>query len=118
LLRKRQQPVMQLLQEIFGLILQFSKHSRQRALGIKRKLGADDEVRAMYRGFRKKVGVFISVCRGLSDKKGYGVVRPLDGRKLSGESLFDPSDLAEENTIGHLLARLEMSNYYSKTLDA
>jgi hypothetical protein len=118
LLRKRQQPVMQLLQEIFGLILQFSKHSRQRALGIKRKVGADDEVRAMYRGFRKKVEVFISVCRGLSDKKEYGVRLPLDGRKLGGESLFDPSDLAEENTIGHLLARLEMSNYYSKTVDA
>jgi hypothetical protein len=30
--------------------------------------------------------------------------------------LFDGEDLREENTIGHLLARLEMSNYYDKNL--
>lgn len=117
LLRKRQQPVMQLLEDIFGLILQFSKHSRQRALGIERKAGADDEVRQMYRTFRKKVSVFITVCRGLNEKKGYGEKRSMDGKMLGGEGLFDPSDLAEENTIGHLLARLEMSNYYSRPVD-
>jgi hypothetical protein len=108
---------MQLLQEIFGLILRFSKHSRQRALGIKRTVGADDEVRVMYRAFRKKVGIFIKVCRGLNEKRGYGEKRPMDGRKLGEEGLFDTGDLAEENTIGHLLARLEMSNYYSRTVD-
>lgn len=117
LLRKRQHPVMQLLQEIFGLILRFSKHSRQRALGIKRTVGADDEVRVMYRAFRKKVGIFVKVCRGLNEKRGYGEKRPMDGRKLGEEGLFDTRDLAEENTIGHLLARLEMSNYYSRTVD-
>ena len=113
LLRKRQRPVMQLLEEIFGLVLQFSKHSRQRALGVKRKVGADDEVREMYLRFRKKVGVFITVCRGLSEKKGYGE-RRVERREEGG--LFDGEDLREENTIGHLLARLEMSNYYDKNL--
>jgi hypothetical protein len=113
LLRKRQRPVMQLLEEIFGLVLQFSKHSRERALGVKRKVGADDEVREMYLRFRKKVGVFITVCRGLSEKKGYGE-RRVERREEGG--LFDGEDLREENTIGHLLARLEMSNYYDKNL--
>ncbi|KAF4626823.1 hypothetical protein G7Y89_g11334 [Cudoniella acicularis] len=60
-LRKRQQPVLKLLEEIFTLILHFSKHSRQRALGEKRKFGTDDEVKEMYFKFRKKVGVFITV---------------------------------------------------------
>jgi hypothetical protein len=117
LLRKRQQPVMQLLEEIFALILQFSKHSRQRALGVTRKVGADDEVREMYTRFRKKVGVFITVCRGLSEKKGYGemVRQTRDGK---GAGLFDGDDLREENTIAHLLARLEMSGYYSKSVRA
>ena len=117
LLRKRQQPVMQLLEEIFTLILQFSKHSRQRALGIKKKFGADDEVRDMYLRFRKKVGVFITVCRGLSEKKGYSEKRTRDNRKSEQGGLFDGYDLAEENTISQLLARLEMSNYYSRAVD-
>jgi hypothetical protein len=114
LLRKRQQPVLKLLEEIFALILKFSKHSRQRALGIKRKVGPDGEVREMYLRFRKKVGVFITVCRGLSETKGYGEKRTLDTRTSDQEGLFDGDDLAEENTIAHLLARLEMSNYYSR----
>jgi len=113
LLRKRQQPILKLLEEIFALILQFSKHSRQRALGLKRKVGTDDEVREMYLKFKKKVGVFITVCRGLSEKKGYGAKRAFD-TEMSGQGLFDGDDLVEENTIAHLLARLEMSNYYSK----
>ncbi|KAE8452614.1 hypothetical protein EG329_013873 [Mollisiaceae sp. DMI_Dod_QoI] len=116
LLRKRQQPVMKLLEEIFALILQFSKHSRERALGVKRKVGADDEVREMYLKFRKKVGVFITVCRGLSEKKGYGEKKRMDSRTPEG-GLFDGDDLAEENTIVQLLARLEMSNYYSKSVN-
>lgn len=117
LLRKRQQPVMQLLEEIFTVILQFSKHSRQRALGMKRKVGADIEVREMYLRFRKKVGVFITVCRGLGEKKGYGEKRALDNRLSEQGGLFDGDDLADENTIVQLLARLEMSNYYSRAVD-
>ncbi|TVY37272.1 Gamma-tubulin complex component [Lachnellula occidentalis] len=114
LLRKRQQPVMKLLEEIFTLILQFAKHSRERALGLKRKVGADEEVRELYLKYRKKVGVFITVCRGLSEKKGYGEKRAMGG-KAAG--LFDGEDLTEENTVAQLLARLEMSNYYSRSVD-
>jgi hypothetical protein len=106
---------LKLLEEIFALILQFSKHSSERALGIKRKVGGDDEVRDMYLKFRKKVGVFITVCRGLSEKKGYEL-RKLDTRISGREGLFDGDDLAEENTVVQLLARLEMSNYYSKAV--
>jgi hypothetical protein len=117
LLRKRQQLVMQLLEEIFTSILQFSKHSRQRALGMKRKVGADDEVREMYLRFRKKVGIFITVCRGLSEKKGYGERRVMDNRLSEQGGLFEGDELAEENTVAQLLARLEMSNYYSRAVD-
>ncbi|KAH7313144.1 Spc98 family-domain-containing protein [Rhexocercosporidium sp. MPI-PUGE-AT-0058] len=116
LLRKRQQPVMNLLEEIFTLILQFSKHSRERALGLQQG-GANDELKAMYLQFRKKVGVFITVCRGLSEKKGYGERKMADSRTAGQEGLFDGDDLAEENTIVQLLTKLEMSNYYSRSVD-
>ena len=117
LLRKRQQPVMQLLEEIFTLILQFSKLSRQRALGMKRKVGTDGEVRDMYLTFRKKVGVFITVCKGLSEKKGYGEKGASNNRLSEQGGIFHGEDLTEENTIVQLLARLEMSNYYSKPVE-
>ncbi|KAM3077232.1 hypothetical protein ACMFMG_003304 [Clarireedia jacksonii] len=103
LLRKRQKPVMKLLEEIFGLILQFSKVSG----------AGGDEIKDIYAKFRKKVGVFITVCRGLSEKKGYGEREP-GGRMIGAGGLFDGGDLVEENTIGQLVLRLEMSGYYIK----
>jgi len=117
LLRKRQQPVMKLLEEIFSLVLEFAKHSRERAEGVKRKVGMDAEVRDMYVQFRKKVGVFITVCRGLSERRGYGEGK--DGKvKIEGRGgLFSGEDLVEDNTVAQLLARLEISNYYSRTVD-
>ncbi len=115
-LRKRQAPVLYLLEEIFTLILKFAKHSRKKALGLKSQLSEDDEVKELYLRFRKKVGVFITVCRGLSEKKGYGEKKVLDNRMSDQENLFDGDDLAEENTVSQLLLRLEMSNYYSTSV--
>ncbi|KAL2061922.1 hypothetical protein VTL71DRAFT_7300 [Oculimacula yallundae] len=116
LLRKRQQPVMNLLEEIFTLILQFSKHSRERALQPQQE-SANADFKSLYLRFRKKVGVFITVCRGLSEKKGYGERKMADSRSAEQEGLFDGNDLAEENTIVQLLTKLEMSNYYSRSVD-
>ena len=106
---------MNLLEEIFTLILQFSKHSRERAIGLQ-KDSANDDLKTLYLRFRKKVGVFITVCRGLSEKKGYGERKMVDSRMTAEEGLFDGDDLAEENTIVQLLTKLEMSNYYSKSV--
>jgi hypothetical protein len=117
LLRKRQQPVMKLLEDIFTLILHFAKHSRSRALGVTRRIGPDQEVKEMYLKFRKKVEVFITVCRGLSEKKGYGEKRVAGIKGMPSGGLFDSEELAEENTIVQLLARLEMSNYYSRPVN-
>lgn len=117
LLRKRQQPVMKLLEEIFTLILHFARHSRSRALGVTRRVGPDQDVREMYLKYRRKVDVFITVCRGLSEKKGYGEKRVAEPNIVPGSGLFDSDELAEENTIVQLLARLEMSNYYSQPVN-
>lgn len=82
---------------------------------MKRKVGADDEVREMYIKYRKKVAIFITVCRGLSEKKSYGMRKTMDGKAAGQGGLFDGEQLAEQNTVAQLLARLEMSDYYTRT---
>jgi len=117
LLRKRQQPVMHLLEEIFTLILRFSRLFKESSSRALEATNTDSEIEEIYKKFAKKVGVFITVCRGLSEKKGYGDKKNMDGEASHG-GLFGGDDLADENTIAHLLSRLEMSNYYSKSAKA
>ncbi|KAH0534033.1 hypothetical protein FGG08_007368 [Glutinoglossum americanum] len=117
LLRKRQEPVMKLLEDIFAIILAFAQYSRSRALGLHRRPSGDGkEMRELYLRFRKRVSVFVSVCRGLSEKRGYGHKTSEDGGATATEELFGSDSLKEEggNTIGQLLLKLEMSGYYSE----
>ncbi|KAI9766123.1 MAG: hypothetical protein M1835_007240 [Candelina submexicana] len=111
-LRKRQQPVMALLEEIFTIILGFARYSRNRATGLQRRQGDSEEVRHMHTKFRKRLGVFISVCRGLSEKRGYG---ERSVRSMESDGRFESDELADGgNTIGQLLLKLEMTLYYSE----
>ena len=112
LLRKRQAQVMGLLEEIFTTVLTFARFSRSPAVGKQRDPAGDAEVRELYARFRKKVGVFISVCRGLSERRGVGGVRSVER-----EGLFGKEDRSEDgvNTVGMLLLRLEMSGYYEQS---
>lgn len=100
LLKKRQQPVLNLLEEIFTIILRFAKQCRLRAHGTQ---GPEQEIQELYKAFRGKVEVFISVCRGMTEKSGYG---PKPNGEVGGR--------AEENSIVMLLLLLDMSNYYMK----
>ncbi|EHL02753.1 putative Gamma-tubulin complex component 6 [Glarea lozoyensis 74030] len=115
LLRKRQQPVMKLLEEIFTLILQFSERSRQ--LGLEVGGAPDKQVGELYAKFQRKVGVFITVCKSLSEKAGYGEKTLAGKHTPTTLGLFNLDDLAEENTICQLLLRLEMNHYYGKTVN-
>ncbi|KAI0387484.1 Spc97/Spc98 family protein [Hypomontagnella monticulosa] len=110
LLRKRQQPVMKLLEDIFTLILKFSETARREALGNRGGEAQGSSFKSLYGAFKKKVDVFITVCRGLIEKEGQAWkpsrndVTADDGRR--GESVKG------ENTIDKLLIKLEMSGYY------
>lgn len=95
LLRKRQQPVLGLLEEIFSLILRFAKIARLRAEGVQDS--GPHETGSLYKAFRAKVEIFITVVRGMTEKAGYGQKR--EGR-------------ASENSLVMLLLLLDMSNYY------
>ncbi|KAI0908182.1 Spc97/Spc98 family protein [Ustulina deusta] len=111
LLRKRQQPVLALLEDIFRLTLSFS---RQVQLEVSGKVEGDASkaiIEELHQTFRKKVEVFVTVCHGISERggtTGRGTRRDLmvdDERR--GDSLND------ENTIDRLLVNLDMLGYYS-----
>lgn len=101
LLRRRQKQVMTLLEEIFDAILEFSKSQTDaqdlKASANDAQTARDRGFKDLYTRFKGKIRVFLSVCRGLTGKRGYG-----KGRGTS-----------EENTIDRLLVSLEMSGYYS-----
>ena len=112
LLRKRQQPVLKLLEEMFNLILRFAKYSRQRALGLQDVQVDTDTVYGLYMSFRKKLGVFLTVCKGMGEKKGYADKKSTDLSMNRG--IFSSDEVVEENIIVQLVLRLEMSDYYSE----
>ncbi|KAK3491688.1 Spc98 family-domain-containing protein [Neurospora crassa] len=130
-LRKRQTPVLQLLEEIFTIILRFARLMRslnnnqnKKPPAFNRKGKSKDEAYAnnnnnnnnndtpesLYAMFRKKVEVFLTVCKGLGEKAaasknkgfgyGYGYGQE-NGMGKAGESLAEMVPLA-----------LDMMGYY------
>ncbi|EFX05478.1 gamma-tubulin complex component [Grosmannia clavigera kw1407] len=71
-LRKRQQPLLELLETIFGLILDFAKLSRSRASD---QTGLQQQTVRLHADFRKKLAVFLTVCRGLGEKQADSAAR-------------------------------------------
>ena len=101
LLRQRQEVIMKHLEEIFETVLNYAalvgtldslddggSHVAEQGLSI-------------YQKWKKKVKVFVGVCRGLSERKA------MAGSRRSGE-------VVGENSIERLLLKLEMSSYYSQ----
>lgn len=106
ILRKRQAQVMKLLEEIFSLILVFARHARTEATRDMGHSGFKVDLRETYEKFKKKVRIFISVCRGLNERRGEGGTKSHD----AGEALSEDGG----NTIGQLLLDFEMSGFYAK----
>jgi hypothetical protein len=85
-----------LVDEIFEFVLAFAKLQRG---GGKHGTGDDGEnatVEELYAKLKGKIRVFLSVCRGLTGKKGYG-------RKGT----------TEENSIERLVLAMEMNGYFA-----
>lgn len=114
LLRQRQAQVMKLLEEIFSSILLFARHSRSEAAVTKAE--NDGKIENLHEKFRKKVKVFVSVCRGLSERRGPGGTWSGYDDHYDHGGTFDKEDMGEDrgNTLGQLLLKLEMSGYYAK----
>jgi hypothetical protein len=124
LLRKRQEKVTTLLEEIFTSILAFARYSRSRAVGLDLEAGEEQGMQDAYHHFRRKVGLFVTVCRDLSERRGYGEktknknmssFSPAGGLGLAGDDLFGKHELDEDggNTIVQLLVKLDMNGFYA-----
>jgi hypothetical protein len=103
MLRKRQLPVRKLLQDIFDVILLFAKNL-DRGKATAAGDGSQD-VTTSYAMFRKKMDVFITVCRALTEK-GFAAGNGRDGGPRGG-------DRSGEVIIERLLLSLDMNGYYA-----
>lgn len=91
LLRRRQRKIIALVDEIFELVLVFAKMQS-------RPEDVEDSVGELYSKLKGKIRVFLSVCRELTGKKGYGKGR----------------GTAEENSIERLVVGMEMNGYFTQ----
>ncbi|KAG6013010.1 hypothetical protein E4U43_007525 [Claviceps pusilla] len=117
-LRKRQQPLLKLLEEIFTIILAYARQSRLQALGRTDGEGADhqSDPAKPYAELRKKLQVFITVCRGLSEKTragGGGSGRYMN-MKPAGGGMVEESGVGDDSLIAQLLTKLDLGGYYCR----
>lgn len=122
LLRKRQQPLLLLLQGIFELITEFAKSAQGLARDTSTAGDVEErqEVRRLHRettkrlyaSFRKKVAAFIAVCRGLSEKEADSVARK-DYQQQ--QQYQDGSRAGEGNSLSRLLLMLDFNGSYTST---
>lgn len=111
LLRKRQAPVLKLLEDIFSVVLRFARQLRLRArtrvgrAGEKYKGEQTETPEKLYGNFRKKVELFLTVCRGLGEKTG-----PSSKNAPSNAS----GQRAGESSIEQLLLMLDMMEFYDR----
>ncbi|MDI1485347.1 MAG: hypothetical protein OHK93_000484 [Ramalina farinacea] len=110
LLRKRQSEVLQLLEDIWGIILQFSGSIRK-SEGRNGKTERTDRPNPtdLYQSFQKKAKVFVAVCRGLSQRK-----TPKDITDTREFQTLGSAGEPENGLISQLLLRFEMNGFYAK----
>lgn len=107
-LRRRQQPVLKLLEDIFITVLTYAKHARLQALG---SVVEGEHTKAystkLYRDFKKKVQVFVTVCKTLTEKT-------KSGNKSKDGGIHSNEGLGEDSMVSQLLLKLDINQYYTK----
>ena len=104
-LRKRQQPVLKLLEQVFTIILEYAKATRLRNPEVD---GSGEEFSTqLYTRLKKKVQVFLTVCRGLTEKSRMG-------NKTDENKGLGVDGIGDESMISQLLLKLDMNEYYAK----
>ncbi|KAK4246376.1 Spc98 family-domain-containing protein [Corynascus novoguineensis] len=114
LLRKRQAPVMGLLEETFGIVLKFARvTTKTMEVGVHHgKEGGEggETVKELYRLFRKKVEVFITVLKGLGEKMAVSSSSAVAAGTNGGRGLGKGDGACVEQ----LLLRLDMAGFYGR----
>lgn len=109
-LRKRQQPVLNLLEEIFSAVLEYAKFSRTKAIGKNQAPDFDEkqEMHRLYKKFKTKVQIFITVCRALTEKS------RSTSNKVSDDLGLKQEGIGEDHMVAQLLMKLDMNDYYTR----
>ena len=110
LLRRRQEKVIEVLEDILSHILEFSQLDVS-ADGEGSELSA--KISTLYNNFKEKVKLFIAVCRGLSAKGAYKVGKSngLENTVFARE--WRASEIRSEG-IGGLVVVLDMNGWYQR----
>jgi hypothetical protein len=103
-LRKRQEPILQLITDSLSIILDFATCHRDG--GIDSPEGAK-LTEVLYKKLKKKIQIFITVCRGLTE-------RNRGNREKEGGVGSTVEGMGEESMVTQLLLRLDINNYYTK----
>ena len=112
LLRKRQEKMMKLLEEVFSLILLFAKEvnsAKEKDLYTREMSGPQD----LYVRFNEKVKLFVGSCKDLSSRKDHRSNKEInsgDGRKLFRYTSVRKNG---SDSIDQLLLRLDINDYYT-----
>ncbi|KKA29809.1 hypothetical protein TD95_003088 [Thielaviopsis punctulata] len=109
-LRKRQQPVLKLLNDIFALILRFDKLARLSGL-----YDNEAEMVQLYALFCTKIEIFITTCRGFTEKSDIPV--RLEARDKMDEVRAELGEAVQGNTMNMLLMKLDIAGYYLRGHD-
>ncbi|KAM0344286.1 hypothetical protein ACHAPU_007643 [Fusarium lateritium] len=109
-LRKRQQPVLKLLDEIFSTVLEYAKFSRTKAIGKSQTTTPEEtrELQRLYRNFKQRVQIFMTVCRALTEKS------RSTSNKVSDDLGLKQEGIGEDHMVAQLLMKLDMNDYYTK----
>lgn len=106
-IRKKQRPVLALVEEIFSFILQFAKASRLIRNGELLHDGGGYDFEQLYHQFKQHLQIFITVCRKLSEKT---VAETAADSALPDDSVGGGHD----SLIDQLLSRLDLESFYVK----
>ena len=104
-LRQRQLPILNVLEDIFSIILRYAKFVRLLALGREDEAGDNVQPAGYYDELKDKIQLFIAVCRGLSEKERAGIKRTAD-------VAFDELGMGDDSLVAQLVTRLDLTNYY------
>ncbi|KAL9119527.1 MAG: hypothetical protein Q9187_003924 [Circinaria calcarea] len=116
LLRKRQEKVMHLLEDIFRLILLYAKESVSKNGNQHVTTNKNLRVRELYQKLDVNIRTFIRACKGMSYRRDHGV------NKRTPDGMSNPFDHANmsvdgRKNIDQLILQLEMNGYYSRSRD-
>ncbi|ATY64458.1 gamma-tubulin complex component GCP6 [Cordyceps militaris] len=109
-LRKRQQPILNLLEDIFNGILEYAKVAKASDSGAAPQSQAEArQPSELYHEFKQKVQIFITVCRSIAEK-----AKSESKTKDGGDGLFASVGVGDEGIVAQLLSKLDLDNYYVK----